>query len=76
MDFLWGKPRKSITFNKERKTLFSNNKKEFSKDIFSKTDTINSRQAVSSITVISVNIFGIAPILLITDVNPGLISNI
>ena len=76
MDLRWGKPRKSITFNKERKTLFSNNKKEFSKDIFSNTDTINSRQAVSSITVINVNIFGIAPILLMTDVNPGFISNI
>ena len=76
IDFCWGKERKSITFIKERNTLFSNNKKEFSKEIFSKIDTINSRQAVSSIAVINVKIFGITPILFNTEVNPGFISKI
>ena len=76
IDFLWPKAKKSITFNKERKALFSNNKNEFSKDIFSNIDTINSKQAVSSIALINIIIFGIAPILLITEVKPGFISNI
>ena len=75
IDFLCAKAKKSITFNKERNTLFSNNKNEFSKDIFSKTATINSRHAVSSIEVINVIILGIAPIRLMTEVNPGFISN-
>ena len=64
-----------MTFNKERNTLFSKSKKEFSNDIFSNTATINSRHAVSSIDVINVIIFGIAPILLMTEVRPGFISN-
>ena len=76
IDFLCGKAKKSITFNKDKNTLFSNNKKEFSKDIFSNIDTINSKQAVSPIAPINIIIFGIAPILFITDVKPGFISNI
>ena len=76
MDLRWGKPRKSMTFNKERNTLFSNNKNEFSKDIFSNTATIGSRHAVSSIAVIRVIILGITPILFMTEVNPGFMSKI
>ena len=65
-----------MTFNKDKNTLFSKRRNEFSKDIFSKTDTIDSKHIVSSIALIRIIIFGIAPTLLRTEVNPGFISRI
>ena len=76
IDFLCGVAKKSITFKREAKTLFSKSKKEFSNDIFSKTDTIDSKQVVSSIALINIIILGIAPTLFNTEVRPGFISKI
>ena len=62
--------------DKNSQKKFEYNPSAIIADIFSKTDTIDSKQVVSSMALINIIILGIAPTLFNTEVRPGFISKI